>query len=306
MKIVKLLAKLLVSLVVVLVLAFGAVFFLTERRIGATYEITPVSIETSADSATLVLGQHVADVRGCTDCHNPDLSGRTFLDEGPIATVTGSNLTSGRNGKASTFSTDEDWVRAIRHGVRPDGSALMVMPSYEYGGIGPEDLGALVSWIKSMPPVDTEPVEQRLGPLGRILYAAGQLPLLAAEMIDHDALGGAPFEQPDVGVTAEYGEYIALSCTGCHSPTYAGGPIPGMPPDYPAAGNLTPDMDSGIGAWTEDDFMSFFATGVRPDGRQVETLFMPWEPLGQAMTETELQAIWTFLRTLAPAPKGGA
>ena len=88
------------------------------------------------------------------------------------------------------------------------------MPSYEYGGIGPEDLGAWVSWIKSMPPVNTDHADQRLGPLGTVLFLAGQLPLLPAEMIDHDALSAADSSQPAVGVTAVYGEYIALSCPG--------------------------------------------------------------------------------------------
>ena len=76
-------------------------------------------------------------------------------------------------------------MRTIRDGVRPDGSALIFMPSYEYRGIGPDDLGALISWIKSMPPVDTELREQEVGPLGRVLYLTGALPLVPAEMIDH-------------------------------------------------------------------------------------------------------------------------
>jgi mono/diheme cytochrome c family protein len=193
-------------------------------------------------------------------------------------------------------------VGAIRHGVRPDGTALLVMPSAEYGSIGPDDLGALVSWIKSMPSVDSEPLKQRVGPLGRALYLAGDVPLLAAEVVDNDDL---PFGQPEVGVTTEYGAYIASSCVGCHSLDYAGGPIPGMRPEFPAAGNLTPGIDTGIGTWTEADFMSFFATGVRPDGRQVEPQFMPWLPLGQAMADVEKQAVWMFLRSLPPMPMGG-
>jgi hypothetical protein len=96
------------------------------------------------------------------------------------------------------------------------------MPSYEDGAIGPEDLGAWVSWIKSRPPVNTDHADQRLGPLGTVLFLVGQLPLLPAEMIDHDALSAADFSQPEVGVRAVYDEYIALSCTGCHSVSYAG------------------------------------------------------------------------------------
>jgi hypothetical protein len=63
-----------------------------------TYDVTPASVQTTDDSTTLAYGKHVADIRGCTDCHGPDLGGRTFIDGMPMARLTGSNLTAGTNG----------------------------------------------------------------------------------------------------------------------------------------------------------------------------------------------------------------
>ncbi len=158
-----------VTVVVVLVVA---VYSLSGRRLRATYDVSVVEIQTTGDSSILAWGRHVAEIRGCTDCHREDLGGRTFIDGLPLALLTATNLTSGANGVASGYS-DADWVRSIRSGVRPNGLPLLFMPSHEYRPMGPEDLGALVSWIKSMRPVDTDPVEQKIGLLGRVLFLAG-------------------------------------------------------------------------------------------------------------------------------------
>lgn len=286
--------------VVLVAVAYGAVYSVSERRMGATFDVPVVAVETSTDSAVLARGAHVARIRGCTDCHAEDLGGRTFADAMPMGILTGANLTSGRNGVGGTYS-DADWVRAIRSAVRPDGTALLFMPSYEYRSLGPEDLGALVSWLKSAPPVDSEPIEQVVGPLGRLLFVTGRLPLVPAEMIDH---ADTRFEQPARGVTTEYGAYLATSCVGCHGPTLTGGRIPGTPPDWPAASNLTPDEGTGIGSWSKEHFLDFARTGNRPDGRRVDPTYMPWPAL-QAMTDEEREALWLYLRSLPPAAAEG-
>jgi mono/diheme cytochrome c family protein len=269
-----------------IVVAFAFVYALSSRRMGMRYDVDVVDITTSADSATLALGKRVADTRGCTDCHRPDLGGRTFIDGMPVMRMTASNLTSGSNGVAAEY-TDADWVRAVRSGVRPDGSALLFMPSYEYRALGPDDLGALVSWIKSVPRVDTEPLDQAVGPLGRVLFLAGRLPLIPAELIDHS---DPTFSQPEAGLSEEFGAYVATACLGCHGPGFSGGVVPGFPPDWPEAANLTPDVETGIGSWSEDDFFSFFDDGVRPDGRQIDAAYMPWTT-GQSLSGEEKSAL---------------
>lgn len=295
----RVLAGALIGSVTVVVVLVVAVYSLSGRRLRATYDVSVVEIQTTGDSSTLAWGRHVAEIRGCTDCHREDLGGRTFIDGMPLARLTATNLTSGANGVASGYS-DADWVRSIRSGVRPNGLPLLFMPSHEYRPMGPEDLGALVSWIKSMPPVDTDPVEQKIGLLGRVLFLAGQLPLIPAERIDHS---DPSFSQPEADVTVVYGAYLATACAGCHGEGFSGGVIPGVPPEWPEAANLTPDVDTGVGLWSEDDFFSFFEDGVRPDGRQVDAAFMPW-PIGQSFTDDEKRALWMFLRSLPATSKG--
>jgi mono/diheme cytochrome c family protein len=291
--------RLVVLVVALLIVAVSTVYLMSQRRIGRTYDVPVVSVRTGTDPGTLERGRHVAQIRGCMDCHGADLGGVTFADAMPVMRITASNLTSGENGVGGRYS-DEDWVRAIRSGVRPDGTPLLYMPSFEYRALGPEDLGALISWIRSRPPVDSEPLRQEVGPLGRLLFLTGELPLISAELIDHQ---DPSFGQPPPGVTPEFGAYIASSCVGCHGPEMSGGPIPGGPPEWPHASNITTDRESGIGDWTAADFETFANSGVRPDGAKVDPM-MPWPAL-QAMTEVERAALWTYLRTLPPKAEGG-
>lgn len=289
----KLAGRVLVGLVTLVAVLPLVVFAVSEWKLSRSWDVPVATVETSDDSVTIAAGRHVAEIRGCLDCHGEDLSGRLFADAMPILRVSGTNLTRGQNGIGATYS-DEDFVRAIRSGVRPDGSALLLMPSMEYRAMGPQDLGALISFVRSVPPVDTEPVDQTLGPIGRALYLMGQAPVVPAELIDH---ADGTFRQPDVAATEEYGEYIAIGCTGCHGADYTGGPMPGNPPGVIPA-NLTPDVETGIGSWSREDFMSFFVTGVRPDGTTVDPM-MPWQ-IGSSMTEIEREALWMYLQSLPP------
>ena len=154
-----------------------------------------------------------------------------------------------------------------------------------------EDLGALIAYLKTVPAVDNELPGHTLRPLGRALFLAGQLPLLPAELIDHDAPRPTA---PLAGVTAEYGGYLAAGCIGCHGPGYSGGPIPGGPPDWLPAANLTPGGD--LVNWTEVDFIAAFRTGIKPNGQPFD-VNMPYKAVGQ-MTDDELKAVFLFLNSL--------
>ena len=127
-----------------------------------------------------------------------------------------------------------------------------------------------------------------------------ELPLLAAERIDHAA---ARQPAPPAGVDVEYGKYLAVRCTGCHGETFSGGRIPGTPPDWPPALNLTPSAGSAVAQWSEAEFINALRTGVTPRGNQWDTRYMPWKVLGQ-MTDQEMKAVWLYLRSLPPREYG--
>jgi mono/diheme cytochrome c family protein len=288
----------LAGLVVLLILALVGSYFISEHRINQTYQIqvTAVPIPTSAEA--LAEGQRLYVVRGCVDCHHENGAGGVFIDDPALGRVSAANLTAGQGGIGGVYQV-ADWVRSIRHGVGPDGKSLMVMPSQEFNGLNDADLGALVAYVKSLPPVDSQAPANRMGPLGRILLVANVIPLLPAEMIDHNATQQAAI---DPGVTVEYGAYLAQTCKGCHGATLSGGPVPGVPADPPYPANLTPDQATGLGNWTEADFRRALREGKRPDGSSLSPE-MPWMALGQ-MTDKELQALWLYLQSVPPQPYG--
>jgi mono/diheme cytochrome c family protein len=290
-KVLKWIGILLGGLIGLLLLAAVFVTISSSSRLNKIYDIPPDDVTVHNNDETLARGQHLFEI-GCADCHGTDLSGGTIIDEPPVASIFASNLTAGDGGIGQNY-TDEDWVRAIRHGVTPDGTPLLVMPSQVYYYYSDEDIVAIVAYAKSVLPVDNKIPEKRLGPVGRALFTAGMLPAPAAELVDHT--GPRPVA-PEPGVTVAYGEYIAgRGCTDCHGANYAGGVVPGSPPDTPPAPNLTPA--GNLAGWSEDDFITTIRSGFTPEGRQLDSEEMPWPTYGK-MTDGELQAVWLFLQTL--------
>lgn len=286
-------------LIVVIAVAVGAVFAISSQDLDKSYDVTVPAVEVPSDKEKIAWGKHILDTRGCRDCHGEKMQGRVFIDDPAMGTIAGTNLTSGK-GSATKDYTDEDWIRAIRHGVGPDGKALIFMPAHEFTAMGAEDLGALVAYLKTLPPVDNTPPEVSPGPMARVLYLAGELPMLVPpEMIDHDA----PLTDiPPRGPTKEYGEYLAATCSGCHGSGFSGGKIPGMPPEFPPAANLTPH-DSGLKSWSREDFMTTLRTGKTPDGRQIDPKHMPWKVTAN-MNDDEINALYAYFQSLEPVAHG--
>jgi hypothetical protein len=280
----------LAAVVGLLVIAFAFVWLNGSRMLSATMTVPPETLEVPSDSATLARGAHLSHIWGCTDCHGSDLGGSLFIDGMPFARIAAPNLTPG--GAGASYS-DADFERAIRHGVGADGRLLMVMPSKEYSLASTEDVAAIIAHLRSVPAVDRTIEARELGPIGRMVGMGMKDELFTAYAIDHEQPHVASVE---IGVTTEYGGYLANACTGCHAPDFAGRPTgPGM--DV-AAANLTPHDGTGLGSWEEADFIRVFREGVGPDGMPVDSA-MPWYAL-DAMTDDELSALWMFLQTLEP------
>ena len=104
-----------------------------------------------------------------------------------------------------------------------------------------------------------------------------------------------------IDVTPAYGQYVMqiAGCARCHGQGLSGGSVPGAPRGTPQASNLTP---SGIGNWTEADFLRAMRTGRRPDGSAIDSS-MPWQFYAQ-MTDLELRAIWQYLGVVPARPTG--
>ncbi|HEX6309390.1 MAG TPA: c-type cytochrome [Longimicrobiales bacterium] len=289
-------AIILASLAGVLLLVVGGVYGMSGAQMRRTWPLPPPTVfDVPSDSVSIERGRHlVRAVLNCAECHGDDLGGEE-VDAGPIGVMSTPNLTVGNGGLAAGFAVG-DWVRALRYGVRRDGTSLLIMPSETYTYLTDADLAAVIAYLRHAPPVDRQLPPTRLRLLGRALLAAGRLPLLVAPKTATDV----PRSPVPPGVTVEYGRYLAnvSGCRGCHGLNLSGGFVAG-PPGTPEASNLTP---VGIESWTEEDFFRALRQGVRPDGSAIDE-FMPWRYLA-GMTDDELRAILMYLRTVPPLATG--
>jgi mono/diheme cytochrome c family protein len=289
-KILKWIGIVLGGLVGLVILAVVVLYVVATSRLNKNYDIQVEAISVPSDEAALERGQHLVEVvSGCTECHADNLGGKAFFDDPAIGLIYSSNVTSGTGGIGEDY-TDTDWIRAMRHGVGPDGKPLMIMPSQNFYHLTDEDLGAMIAYLKSIPAVDNESPEPKLTPMAHIIFALGGLGKMPAEIIDHT--GSRP-SAPEMGVTADYGGYLVSvsTCRDCHGVELNGGQAG---PNEPFGPNLT--RGGNLVGWTEVDFITAMRTGVTPSGRQLYD-FMPWQTYGQ-MTDEELKAIWLYLDSL--------
>jgi mono/diheme cytochrome c family protein len=280
------------AVVLTLVLIFVAFAWIsTSRRLGREFAVAAEPLEVPRDAAAVDRGRHVAiAIAKCGLCHGDDLGGRVMEDAAIFARLSPPNVTSGRGGVTAGYAP-ADWERAIRHGLRRDGRPLQFMPAEAFQAMGDEDLGALIAYLESVPPVDREVPPTRMGPMARVVSTIGNFPLAPAEWVDHDAPHAA--RTPDD--TLARGEYLATvgGCRSCHGPGMAGNGAPGAP-----------DITRGrLAAWTEADFTRALRAGVRPDGTPIAQT-MPWIYAGK-MTDGEIHAVWTYVRSVPPAAVAG-
>lgn len=294
-KLVRRLGILLGVLLLLIVLTGAAMYFMGGRSLNKKWEVTPAPLVIPTDSVALERGRHLVTARlMCVNCHGQDLGGTVVIDGMPFGRFVASNLTPG--GVGASYS-DADWVRAIRHGIRPNGKSVLFMPSDVFANLGAEDLAAAIAYVKSVPSVTNSLPPTELGPVGRMLVATNKVPIVVARLINHEApIPGMPPE----GESIDYGRYLVASggCMGCHGQNLSGGKIAGGPDDPPAS-NLTP---TGIGEWSDTDFLRAFREGKRPNGTDIHP-FMPWKTLG-GMSDSELRAIYLYLKTVPARPYG--
>lgn len=284
----------------VVVVAAGALVLgttLGNRKAMRHVEVAVAPVAIPTDAASIERGRYLFATRGCTDCHGTDGGGRAFIDDGGMY-AKAPNITPGPGNVVAAYKP-EDWVRTIRHGVKPAGQPLFIMPSEDYNRLTDADLGAMVAYLKQMPPVEGSGLVKKIPPLVMTLYAVGVI-RDAAEKIDHSLPPSTPVAEDG---SAAHGAYVANGCIGCHGETLSGGKIPGAPPAWPAAANLTPGEGSAMARYkTPEQFIGMLRSGQRPDGSAVSTV-MPFGSLKQ-MSDVEIRALYAHLKRLAPVAAG--
>lgn len=288
-RVLKFLAYVFGGLVALVLVGVGAAYGITEYRINKNHEMHIGMIPIPTGEAAIARGKHLTEAVGkCQACHGDNYAGKVVMDAKVFVDLTSPNLTSGKGGIGGEYS-DEDWVRSIRYGIGRTGKPLLFMPSESYTHFNDADLGAIIAYLKTLPPADLAVTPKKsVGPIGRIVYLTSDFPLLPVELIDRGSRP-APVKE---GVTSVYGEYLAKAggCTGCHGASLSGGnTVEGV-----KVPNLTPGGE--IGKWTEADFITAIRTGKRPDGR-VLSASMPW-PYMKGLTDDELRAMWMYIHTV--------
>ncbi len=265
-----------------LILIVGIGMFMVGRnRLNNAPEVAVVSVS-SADGDP-EHGQHIAHaVSACVGCHGENFEGKPFIDEAPIGYVPAPNLTA--TGLGADYS-DEDWARAIRHGVGSDGRTLVAMPSSQYAHMSDSDLADLIAYFKTVPDVENAVTERSFMVGGNVIFGNLAWSSWPVNAVDHENVGN----DATVGVSSEYGEYLSHmgACRDCHGADLLGADAP----DAPQGPTLEP-----IGSWSQDDFITAIRTGITPSGSEMSAE-MPWrEYSGQ--TDDELVALWMYLGEL--------
>lgn len=202
--------------------------------------------------------------------------------------------------------TDGEILRAISSGVNKDGKALFpLMPHPNYGKLDREDMYSIIAYLRTLEPIENVVPESE--------------PDFPMNFIIHTIPQKAQFSKaPNPGNTVAYGAYLfnAASCNNCHTKEDKGEPIPGMELaggfefPLPTGGivrtaNISSDVETGIGGWSEDFFLSRFNTYADssykiPDIKKGDfNTVMPWL-LYSTMKQEDLKAIYAYLRTVKP------
>jgi mono/diheme cytochrome c family protein len=277
------------GLALLVAIAAATAHFAAQRKLHRVVDVTVAPIAYVNDPASVARGKYLFESRGCAECHGANGAGRLFIDAPNGFRVWAPNI-SPAPGSAVERYTEVDWVRTLRHGVKPDKRPVFVMPSEDYNRLTDADVAAIVAYARSLPLVPGERARIELPLLVKALYAA-DIVLDAPQRIDHTLPPAKPVAE---GTTREHGEYVANLCKGCHGGGLAGGPIPGSPPDWPPAPDLTARA-TYLPYDTADKFRTMMRGGKRPDGSAIKV--MPFPTL-RAMNDTDLDALYLYLTSL--------
>lgn len=204
-----------------------------------------------------------------------------MFDQPLIARIVAPNLTA-----AVRKFSDPELAGIIRHGVRPDGRSVLVMPSETFVGLTNEDLGRIIAFLKSLPEAAGPGPSISPGPIGRVGLVAGKFKM-AAQLIAETV------PPPDAAnEEARHGRYLARTvCTECHGTDLRGASTP----DF-----ISPDLRV-VAAYSPDAFTQLLRTGVAITGRDVGVMSAQARNNLSHLTDSEIAALYSYLHAM-PEP----
>lgn len=295
----------------------GGLVALTAARQDRTFDAPFPDVHASTNPAVIERGRYLAmSPAHCADCHSapeenanlengsevPLSGGKAF--HLPVGTFTAPNITPDPNTGIGRYD-DRELARMLRYGVRPDGRAAL--PFMPFNDLADDDLGALISYLRSRPAVRHQVPPHEPNTAGRVIKAWVLEPRGPSDAVPKSV---------EPSPTAEYGRYLAhnvANCVGCHTkldlrtgkfdgPLFGGGavhPSSDDPNRKFVTPNLTPDPRWGwIADWPEDVFVARMKVGKVHPGSP-----MPWHAL-KRMTDDDLRAVYRYLKMVPPAAGG--
>lgn len=296
-----------VLVVVVLVGVFAA--YVAFKGVP-NYEPEKIALTVSATPERIDRGRKLSAML-CNGCHlNPNtgkLTGREMAEVTQFGKVFSSNITNDPDHGIGKW-TDGEIVYLLRTGVTPKGKFLPVMAKLHR--MSDEDMHSIVSFLRSnhawVKADNTRKPETSYSFLTKFLTN-----IKAIKPMPYPA-GSVP--DPDTTNLVKWGEYVSLhrvECYTCHSADFTtadfinpeksegffgGGnkfELPGGKVIY--SRNLTMDEETGIGKWTEEEFIKAVKTGIVPHGQPA--LREPMAPYAD-LSDNEARAIFAYLKTL--------
>lgn len=303
--------RVILIIIVVLIVIVGAFAAYVSTRTLPTYTPQKPVVKIDYTPERIANGTKLASML-CKNCHYNDathkLTGRELTEAPQFGKIYSKNITHDANAGIGKW-TDGELVYFIRTGVRPDGKYIPpYMPKLIH--ISDEDLYSIISFLRSDNAwVQADPTKQ---PESQISFLTKFL--LTIKAVDAFPYPTQPIPGPDTTDPVKHGRYIALNqleCYSCHSKDFAKNDYfnPEKSPGFFGGGNemyntegkklyslnITMDENTGIGKWTEDQFVTAIKTGIVPNNQPA--LRNPMNPYPN-LTDKEAKAIYAYLKTV--------
>jgi mono/diheme cytochrome c family protein len=302
---------LLITVLIIVILVGGFVVFVLLRGIPH-YTAENVRLQVAVTPQRVQRGLQLSAML-CNDCHLNENTGRLTgrkMDEIPqFGTVYSRNITQDPEHGIGKW-TDGQLAYLLRTGVRPDGRFLPVMAKLQK--MSDEDLQSIIAFLRS----DHQWVKGDPTPNNDSKYSFLAKFLTNIKAVKPMDFAHQPIPEPDTTNTVKWGEYVSLyrvECYTCHSADFTtddfnvpenskgffGGGNEFKRPDGSVirSRNLTMDEETGIGRWTEEEFVKAVKTGIVPHGQPA--LRPPMKPY-TFLSDGEVKAIYAYLKTIPP------
>lgn len=238
-------------------------------------QFSPIAVSETAD--LLAKGQRLTSVLGCRGCHGPELQGQNWDDIPDYWTLFSSNLT-----RAVAKYDSTTLERAIRHGIKHDGSPLWVMPSENFIHLADDDVRAVVSYLETLRPAGSITPAVVIRDAAKEEIAAGTL--LNGPQIIKQERTKLPI---DVGADMKLGRYItSVTCAECHGFELHGDD------------KETPDLNV-VGGYSREEFGHLLKTGEPIGGRKLGLMASAAIGRFSLLTDAETEAVYRYLTARA-------